>query len=338
VGVKTPIELGGSINVKGRSKTQAIVPHLLHQLPPASCHVFLDNLFTSTSLFELLRNKGLAATGTRRRNAGVVQSLLDKKDADKGENELGWGTQLNYPVPSGKVLQTGWKDIAFAFTMTTFSTGKEKVIRKRKRPRESSSKAKTARKPFGNKAEKKLPVPESYDAYNHNIGGVVQADQLKAHNNGERLMRRGAAKVLYQFLLNMVLVNIYQILKHLGEESSLDLTSQDDLRDRLIVDLLALGKKYKAPRKKRSSGALGTLIREPPTRYNLVKAESRRDCVACKGRRFSDEQPKKRAALVAIAASSQRNSARKATYWACKECNIALCQKGYCFDIYHEIE
>lgn len=338
VGVKTPIELGGSINGKGGNKTQAVVPHLLHKLPPASYHVFLDNLFTSTNLFELLRQEGFAATGTCRKNAGVVQPLIDKKDEDKGKTELQWGTQIAYPTPSGNVLQTGWKDNAFALTMTTFFTGKEEVIRERKRPRESSSKAKTARKPFGNKPTKKLPVPEIYDEYNHHMGDVDRADQLRAHNQGLRPIRRGAAKVIDQFLLTTVLVNIYQVAVYSKKgDGSLKLTSQDHLRDKLINDLLELGERYKAPRKRKISGPFGPPILEAPNEHHHVKLLTRRDCAACKGIRFSDRPPK-RVALGEIAANAHRKSVRKTSIWGCKECDVALCKKSSCFAIYHGIE
>jgi hypothetical protein len=56
VGVRTPRELGGSVrNRKGGNKTQAAYLELLKRLPRKGYQVFVDNLFTSTRFFELLR-------------------------------------------------------------------------------------------------------------------------------------------------------------------------------------------------------------------------------------------------------------------------------------------
>ncbi len=334
--VQTPKELGGNKNGKGGNKTQAVVPHLLAKLPPAQYHVFLDNLFTSTPLFELLRSIGFAATGTCRTNSGVVSELVEQKKGDKGKEELAWGTQISLPTKSEKVLQTGWKDNAFALTMTTFFDGKKQVLRTRKRPRESSSKARTARKPFGELATKELLIPEIYDEYNHHMGSVDIGDQLKAHNKGQRPIRRGGAKVLDQFLLTTVLVNIFLILRYSGEASSLNLRSQDATRDAIIGSLLALGKQENAPKKRSYSGTFGAPILKSVSSYNHVKISNRRDCAACKGARFGD-RPTKRVALSEIAANSQRNSVRRSSVWACQECNVSLCKNSNCFTIYHSI-
>jgi hypothetical protein len=86
--VVTPIELGGSKTGKGRNKTQEVVLHLLDRLPPARYHIYLDNLFTSVKLLELLRVRVYNTIGTCRINSGVIQELVDIKKASKGKNKL----------------------------------------------------------------------------------------------------------------------------------------------------------------------------------------------------------------------------------------------------------
>jgi hypothetical protein len=44
----------------------------------------------------------------------------------------------------------GWKDQAFVLMMSSFISSDERVLWLRKRPKETSSKAKTVRIPFGN--------------------------------------------------------------------------------------------------------------------------------------------------------------------------------------------
>jgi hypothetical protein len=87
-GIKTPEALGGTLSGKGGNKTQAVVLHLLEQLPPARYHVYLDNLFTSHKLMEVLRARGFGATGTCQTNSGVISELVDIKKNNKGINEL----------------------------------------------------------------------------------------------------------------------------------------------------------------------------------------------------------------------------------------------------------
>ena len=123
--------------------------HLLERLPLAKCYVYLDNLFTSHKLMEVLRARGFRATRTCRMNSSIISELVDIKKNDKGKDKMPWGTLISMPTVSNLVNQCGWKDNAFALTMSTVYDGKSKVTRVRKRPKKTSSKAKTAHVPFG---------------------------------------------------------------------------------------------------------------------------------------------------------------------------------------------
>jgi hypothetical protein len=82
------------------------------------------------------------------------------------------------PIESNQVNQVGWKDNSFTLTITTYWETNRKVLRLRKRPKLSSSKAKTAKLPFRDQLEKEIWILELYDAYNHNMGAVDVVDQL----------------------------------------------------------------------------------------------------------------------------------------------------------------
>ena len=84
------------------------------------------------------------------------------------------------PIENGKVCQVGWKDQAFVLMMSSVLSGDERVIRLRKRPKETSSKAKTARAPFGTEAVKELSIPAIADRYNYHMGAVDEFDHLIA--------------------------------------------------------------------------------------------------------------------------------------------------------------
>jgi hypothetical protein len=58
--------------------------------------------------------------------------------------------------------------------------GDEKVVRLRKRLKETSSKAKTTRVPFGKDPVKELSIPAILDGYNYYMGAVNEFDHLIA--------------------------------------------------------------------------------------------------------------------------------------------------------------
>ena len=87
------------------------------------------------------------------------------------------------------------------------------IISLRKRPKSTSSKAKSARKPFGLESTKKLPIQEFNNSYNHNMNHVDQADQLRCYSMNLRHTYKGW-KALFQFIFNVVLVNYYLLSFH----------------------------------------------------------------------------------------------------------------------------
>ena len=75
--------------------------------------------------------------------------------------------------------------------MSSVLSGNERVVRLRKRPKETSSKAKTSRVPFGREPNKKLSIPVITDEYNYHMGAVNEFNHLTALNPGFRPIRRG---------------------------------------------------------------------------------------------------------------------------------------------------
>ncbi|PMD57734.1 uncharacterized protein K444DRAFT_533430, partial [Hyaloscypha bicolor E] len=85
---------------------------------------------------------------------------------------------------------------AFVLIMSSFMSGNERVLRLRKRPKETSSKAKTIRIPFGNQATKVLSIPVITDGYNYHMGAVNEFDHLTTQNASLRHVERGGHQVL----------------------------------------------------------------------------------------------------------------------------------------------
>ncbi|CAG8652128.1 6526_t:CDS:2, partial [Paraglomus brasilianum] len=163
--------------VVGLSKTGGSVWHLVKQLPHhKTFHVYMDNYFSSIPLFKYMRDNGLGACGTVRTNSSKFPKEL----------KINKGISLDWNTISGKVvddvLAIVWVDNSPVTMLTTIHeiVGEEwKIIRNRRRPRETSSNASTVHRVFGNASRKELSIPKVIDDYNHYMGGVDIADQLR---------------------------------------------------------------------------------------------------------------------------------------------------------------
>jgi hypothetical protein len=237
VEVRTPRELGGMIKAgNGGNKIQAVVLHLIKRLPKppkeSGYHVYLNNLFVSTRFVQYARSQGVTITGTCRTTGGVIKELLDLQKSDK-KDIIPWGETYSRYTPNREVCHVRWKDQAFVLIMSFFISGDKRVLRLRKRPKETSSKAKTARIPFGNQATKVLSIPAIADRYNYHMGAVNEFDHLTAQNASLRHVERGGHQALEHWLLRTVLINYYllALCSDVPEPRAVSFRSQSDFRD-----------------------------------------------------------------------------------------------------------
>ena len=77
-------------------------------------------------------------------------------------------------------------------------------------PAATTSGAWQIQKVFGNKAIKELSIPQFIDMYNHFMGSVDQANQLRSYYNMQRTHQK-SWKALYHFLLNTTVINCYKL-------------------------------------------------------------------------------------------------------------------------------
>ncbi|CZT44247.1 uncharacterized protein RSE6_04384 [Rhynchosporium secalis] len=197
----------------GKDFGLAVVLSLLERLPlPAEgfgYHVFLDNLFISTKFALYARTRSFGVTGTCRINAGIIKDLLALKKHDD-KDVIPWGIVYCYTTTDGLVSQVGWKDQAFVIMISTLFSGyKAKTERLRKRPKETSSKAKTSRAPFQGQPQAMLYIPIIADCYNYGMGAVDEFDHLIAQNAGLRHIERGGHQAIEHWELRTVLSNSY---------------------------------------------------------------------------------------------------------------------------------
>src|SRR5688572_22711775 len=67
--------------IPGLSKIGSEVNHLVKKLPiDKSFNIYMDNYFTSINLFKYLRDRGIGACGTVRKNSAKFPSILRPKE------------------------------------------------------------------------------------------------------------------------------------------------------------------------------------------------------------------------------------------------------------------
>ena len=169
------------------------------------------------------------------------------------------------------------------------------------------------------------------------MGAVDEFDHLTTQNAGLRHVERGGHQALEHWLLRTVLVNCYllALCSDVPKPRQISFRSQQDFRTQLVGSLLAMGKDSEICRKRRISVISQEADQVPVRSHKLVKMVKRGACVNCKGLRFRDRL-KKRVALAEIATNFKRDSLRHDSFYGCKQCDVHLCKKRGCFNVFHE--
>jgi len=81
---------------------------------------------------------------------------------------------------NSKVYYIKWKDKAFILIISFILLSNNIILSIRKRPKETSSKAKTLRAPFSDEAVKELKILVIIDKYNYFIGIINKFNHLIA--------------------------------------------------------------------------------------------------------------------------------------------------------------
>jgi hypothetical protein len=189
--------------------------------------------------------------------------------------------------------------------MSSFISGDKRILRQRKRPKETSSKAKTIRIPFGNRAIKTLLIPVIADEYNYYMGAVNEFDYLTAQNTGLRYVERGGHQALEHWLLRTVLINCYllALYSNVPEPREVSFRNQQDFRRQLVYILVTKGRSSsKICPKRRISRISQGANRIPVSLHKLVNLSRRGIYIYYKGLRFKD-RPRKRIILAQIASN-----------------------------------
>ena len=99
--------------------------------------------------------------------------------------------------------------------LTTIHNIDSKVSKERRKPRETSTNSRKVTSVFEGAARKIVPIPKIIDDYNHHMGGVDIADQLRSYYTTQLTVCR-TWPPLFFWLLDTSIINSYLICKKLG--------------------------------------------------------------------------------------------------------------------------
>jgi hypothetical protein len=281
----------------------------------AAYTLYLDNLFTNIPLANALAQLGIGVMGTTRVNAlGFPPGLVQLKVA---KNLLNWG-HLEVAITE-KVGCFLWQDNNRVLGITTAYNPRDIVIRPRKRPSATSTSAAITRRVFGDFPVKDLPIPIAIDAYNHYMGGVDIANQLRASYTTLRNQNLRYWKPLFYWLLDIALTNSYLLYKAIIEPSRHHRGHQKYL-EALAKDLMDYSE---------------------PLEHNQIYRAKRVYCAYCSKNQLNwqpkHSQPKPRTfgAIITNNEGSRGQFRGSKTQWGCQKCNKPLCKIGDCWHLWH---
>ena len=307
--------------------------------------LFCDNLFGNPRLFSLLQSLGIGACSTVWRHVTkLVFGNIDDWNA-------AWGTLRSKVVPTTLVcqepttlvsIQQDSNKVGFC---TTIHDGTEWPVRNRKRPKGTSTLAAITKQPFYMISPPSrckelyehthlLPIPSAIDDYNHHMGGVDIADQLRA---GFSTQQRGVKpwRPLFYQLLDSTIINAFRLLENQRRSKLVQLGSNEKdkknlhraFREALVKALLEDPNPTKAPTlyiTKKKSELPQIRLTRPIGIHQLVRGK-RAACLFCRWTRQHG-----RASNWKVITKS--NEVPR-TQMKCSHCSTPLCEE--CFYPFH---
>ena len=194
--------------------------------------VWLNNFFTSTRLFFLLRNFEFETAETVRviktkKNEYEKKHDIKTQKQQKKQNKrlnsnfndfkLKYETQIEWKQlyeaisTNQKITQFVWKNQQMMLFINTIHIDRNIVETLRRRLVKIFTNARTNRASFDDLTIKKLFIFDFIDFYNHFMNDVDVIDQLRCYYNTQRVYLK-IWKFLWHFLLNTTIVNSYKII------------------------------------------------------------------------------------------------------------------------------
>ena len=75
----------------------------------------------------------------------------------------------------------------------------------------------------------------------------------------------------------------------------------------------------------------------PVAQHKFVARGKKSDCVACQGHRVGQPRSRSSRRPLASVSSNKKGLRRRQSTKGCEQCDVALCNSKYCWDIYHRL-
>ena len=184
---------GETVSSKGLSYD--VIMQLVAGLEHQGYIVYMDNFYSSPTLFSDLLTSGFGAVGTLDTSRrGVPSSIAaQKKKMQKPCYDRGYGVWKRI----GDLVYNIWKDTKVVCTLSSIHNGhSDHTVKRRKK------------KPEGGCEEVQVPIPNSIYDYNQQMGGVDLSDQLIQYFETRRRAHK-YWKTLFFHCIDICVTNAY---------------------------------------------------------------------------------------------------------------------------------
>ena len=164
------------------------------------------------------------------------------------------------------------------------------------------------------------------------MGAVDQADELRSSYAYNRRCRSEEHKALYEFLIEISVINAYKLSLH--SEISAKYTVHSEFRTALATGLIQISQRQFLKRKRTSSESAIERSMVRLEDHQICKRKSPGDCRGCKEIGLT-ARPRKRQVLGEITPNLGGSERRKRSTFGCDICDIPLCSNGPCWAAYH---
>lgn len=295
--------VGKSSDVKNTGETlgEQVVRNLIQGFENSNRIVYIDNFFSSPTLYSHLAINGIGACGTVRSNRKGLPQQMKTLKLKKGQKPMFWHHSTK------AMLACAWQDTGRVNMLSTVHTSETMQVQKR--AKKSLTGHVTIEKP-------KLVVN-----YNHSMNGVDKFDQLCTNYSFSHKKIKWY-QVLWYFLIETALVNGRIVYNNVNNKKA----SAPDFRNAVISGLLE--EYHRPPPAKRGRKSTDTIPLARLTERHFIgeqQDKSRKlNCVVCS---VLPSQCSKK---------GKGQCKRKQTIYYCKNCpeKPAMCTVP-CFETYH---
>ena len=295
-------------------KLHDIVMNLLKGRLHVGHHVFMDNFYTSPTLFTELLNRGTDCTGTLRPNRqGTPRSIQDVR-VGKGN------THIMHAKVNAKTLQlVKYHDRSIVYLLSSLGTDEKVAVQNRRRRDQETEK------------------PQIVDMYNKFMGGVDLADQMVSYRNVSTKTLKWWKKLFFH-VINFAIMNAYILYKMRYNQKRV---TQCNFREEIVYALVAQVDYSQLPVPVPSLHRQTANQNPPfrlaagnhfPAKYVSPRGSTRkthgRRCAVCSPaeKKFHQDNPDEMR-------KGRKRFGSESVYY-CSLCNTALCVTP-CFRIYH---